>query len=375
VVGLGRATSAIASGDTVIIDGTKGRVLIHPTEETLRDYQARRTQFIEFARDLEELRGLPAETLDGHRITVFANIEFPEEIEAALDHGAEGIGLYRTEFLYAHGRPDERRHFQAYRSAVEQLDGRTLVVRTLDLGADKFAEARETPEVEPNPFLGCRSIRYCLQRPEAFRTQLRAILRATAYGPIKLMLPMITSLEEIRAAKAIIGEVMGELERERVPFDDRIPIGIMIEVPSAALVADVLATECAFLSIGTNDLIQYALAVDRMNERVAHLYQPAHPAVLRLLRLVIEAGHKAGVEVSMCGEMSGEALYTIPLLGLGLRTFSISPGSIPEVKKVMRSVTLRESAEVFEKITDFEDATRTDAFLRERAERIIPELF
>lgn len=373
VVGLGSATASIAGGDTVVLDGTKGRVIVHPTDETLREYQARRTQFVEFTRDLAELRALPAETLDGHKLTIHANIEFPEEIAAALDSGAEGIGLYRSEFLYTEGRPDEARHFRAYRRAVEELDGRTLVVRTLDLGADKFADSLR--QIEPNPFLGCRSIRYCFREPAEFRTQLRAILRASAYGPLKLMLPMISALSEVRAAKRIVFDVMEELEKEHVAFDDRIPIGIMVEVPSAALTADLLAKECAFLSIGTNDLVQYTLAVDRMNETVASLYQPAHPAVLRLIRGVIEAGYQHGVEVSMCGEMSGEVLYTIPLVGLGLRTFSISPGSIPEVKKVLRSVSLRESRKVVERVFEFAEASETDEYLRDKASRIIPQLF
>jgi phosphoenolpyruvate-protein phosphotransferase (PTS system enzyme I) len=373
VVGLGDITSCVAGGDQVVIDGTKGKVIVNPSEETLRVYQGRRQQFVEFTRDLAELRTLPAETLDGHKITILANIEFPEEVQSALENGAEGIGLYRTEFLYTEGRPDERRHFQAYRKAVEDLDGRPLVVRSLDLGADKFADTIN--QREPNPFLGCRSIRYCFQHPEEFKTQLRALLRATAYGPIKLMLPMITSLDEVRRAKLILQSVMEDLERENVPFDDKIPVGIMVEVPSAALIADVLAKEVAFLSIGTNDLIQYTLAVDRMNERVADLYQPAHPAVLRLIRMVIDAGHRSGIEVSMCGEMSGDVAYTIPLLGLGLRTFSISPGSVPEIKKVTRSITLRESVDVVERVFAFSEAQKTESYLRTRARRIVPQLF
>ncbi|GIW72885.1 MAG: phosphoenolpyruvate-protein phosphotransferase [Planctomycetota bacterium] len=375
VVGLGTASAEIASGDLVIIDGTRGRVIVNPDEETLKEYRARRRQFIEFTRDLAELRDLPAETRDGHRVTILANVEFPEEIGPALEAGAEGIGLYRTEFLYAEGQePDEEAHFRAYLRAVEECDNRPLVVRTLDLGADKVGAGMAAPR-EANPFLGCRSIRYCFQRPELFKTQLRAILRASAYGPIKLMLPMIASLEEVRKAKVIISDVMDELEQSHVPFDDRIPIGIMIEVPAAALIAEFLAREVAFFSIGTNDLVQYTLAVDRVNERVAELYQPAHPAILRLLLTVIEAGWRHGIEVSMCGEMSGEAIYTIPLIGLGLRTFSISPGTIPEVKKVTRSITLREAEEVVDRIFTFSDARQTDNYLREKARRIIPELF
>jgi phosphotransferase system enzyme I (PtsI) len=376
VVGLGNITSEAAGGDLVIVDGTRGKVIIAPDEATLKEYRDRERKFIEFERDLEELRDLPAETLDGHKITLYANIEFPEEIPAAIEAGAEGIGLYRTEFLYSGDEPpDEEVHFKAYKRAVEECNGRPLVIRTLDLGADKFAENRSILQFEPNPFLGCRSIRLCFQRVDLFKTQLRAILRASAYGPIKLMLPMIASVSEVRKAKLIIGDVKDDLEKEKVPFDDRIPIGIMVEVPSAAMIADFLADEVAFFSIGTNDLVQYTLAVDRVNEKVADLYQPAHPAILRLITEVIEAGTRAGIEVSMCGEMSGDVVYTIPLIGLGLRTFSISPKPIPEVKKVIRSITLREAVAEAEKIFGFRDAKQTDNYLREKAKRIIPQLF
>jgi phosphotransferase system enzyme I (PtsI) len=378
IVGLGDELSQVLSqapsDAVVILDGTKGKLIVQPDEETLKDYLAREKAFIEFERDLGELLGLPAETLDGHKVTLLANIEFPDEIEDAIAKGAEGIGLYRTEFLYTRNpEPDEETHFKAYKQAVELCGGRPLVIRTLDLGADKFSEG--AVRMEPNPFLGCRSIRLCFQRIDLFKTQLRAIFRASAYGPLKLMLPMISSLSEVRRAKLVINDVMDDLERERIVFDPKVPIGIMVEVPSAALLADFLAEEVSFFSIGTNDLVQYTLAVDRVNERVADLYQPAHPAILRLLHQVIEAGARQGVEVSMCGEMSGEVVYTIPLIGLGLRNFSISPGSIPEVKKVVRSTTLRESVEEAEKIFTFRDAKQTDNYLREKARRIIPQLF
>ncbi len=374
VVGLGNITSEVANGDLVILDGTHGKVIIQPDEETLREFRAKEKQFIEFERSLTELRHLPAETLDGHPLTLLANIEFPEEIATALENGAEGIGLYRTEFLYVTDpEPDEEVHFKAYRRGVEQLDGRPLVIRTLDLGADKFTEG--VLPIEPNPFLGCRSIRLCFVRIDLFKAQLRAILRATAYGPIKIMLPMITSLSEVRKAKVIINDVMEDLHREKVPFEEDVEIGIMVEVPSAALIADFLAAEVDFFSIGTNDLVQYTLAVDRVNERVADLYQPAHPAILRLILQVIEAGRRHGIDVSMCGEMSGEVVYTIPLLGLGLKTFSISPGTIPEVKKVIRSITQKEAVQVVERIFTFSEAKQTDNYLREKAKRIIPQLF
>jgi phosphoenolpyruvate-protein phosphotransferase (PTS system enzyme I) len=374
LVGLGNVTGQVAAGDLVILDGTRGKLIVQPDEATLKDYRAKEKAFIEFQRSLTDLRALPAETLDGHKISLYGNIEFPEEIEDALENGAEGIGLYRTEFLYTNNpEPDEEAHFKAYRQAVELCEGRPLVIRTLDLGADKFSD--RTVALEPNPFLGLRSIRLSFQRIDLFKTQLRAILRASAYGPIKLMLPMISSLAEVRKAKLIINDAMDDLEREKVVFDPKIPIGIMVEVPSAALLSDFLAEEVSFLSIGTNDLVQYTLAVDRVNEKVADLYQPAHPAILRLILTVIEAGMKHGVEVSMCGEMSGEVVYTIPLIGLGLRNFSISPASIPEVKKVIRSTTLREAADVAEKIFGFRDAKQTDNYLREKARRIIPQLF
>ncbi len=374
VVGLGTITSDVSGGDMVIIDGARGRVILQPDESTLKEYRSKQKVFIEFERSLAELRDLPAETLDGHKVTLLANIEFPDEIKTAIANGAEGIGLYRTEFLYVdHHDPDEETHFKTYKRAVEELKGRPITIRTLDLGADKFAEG--TIPGEPNPFLGLRSIRLCFQRIDLFKKQLRAILRATTFGPIKLMLPMITSLGEVRKAKIVINDVMEDLERERIAFDPDIPIGIMIEVPSAALIADFLAAEVDFFSIGTNDLVQYTLAVDRVNEKVADLYQPAHPAIFRLLHQVIEAGARHGVEVSMCGEMSGEVVYTIPLIGLGLRTFSISPPTIPEVKKVIRSVKLQDAAAEVERIFTFSEATQTERYLREKAKRIIPQLF
>ncbi|HVY62142.1 MAG TPA: phosphoenolpyruvate--protein phosphotransferase, partial [Planctomycetota bacterium] len=374
IVGLSNVTGQVAAGDVVIVDGTRGKLIVNPDEATLKDYRAKEKAFIEFERDLAELRDLPAETLDGHKITLLANIEFPSEIPDAIANGAEGIGLYRTEFLYVDNpEPDEETHFRAYRDAVRACEGRPLVIRTLDLGADKFLDSMI--RVEPNPFLGCRSIRYCFQRIDLFKTQLRAILRASADGPIKLMLPMISSLSEVRKAKLVINDVMDDLEREKILFDPKVPIGIMVEVPSAALLADFLAEEVSFFSIGTNDLVQYTLAVDRVNEKVADLYQPSHPAVLRLLLSVIEAGVKHGVDVSMCGEMSGEVKYTRPLIGLGLRNFSISPGSIPEVKQMTRATTLRGAVEEAETIFGFRDSKQIDNALREKARRVIPQLF
>ena len=374
VVGLKQITSDVSGGDPVLLYGAKGKLIIYPDEPTQRDYRNRRQRFTEFARDLRELRDLPAETLDGHTLRLQANIEYPDEIPSALEKGAQGIGLYRTEFLFDNDNPEpsEEEHYKAYSKAVELLQGRPLVIRTLDLGADKFTH-KEVGN-EPNPFLGCRSIRYCFERIDLFKTQLRAIYRASALGPMQIMLPMISSLSELKKARQIIRDVAEDLARERIPFREDLEVGCMVEVPSAALVSDMLAQESAFFSIGTNDLVQYTLAVDRTNERVAHLYQPAHPAVYRLIWAAVEAGQRNRIRVSVCGELAGEVTYIIPLIGMGVQELSMSAASIPEVKKVIRSITLRDARQVVETIKGFSDAQETEDFLRERVTKIVPEL-
>ena len=377
VVGLRTLTADIGGGDLLIIDGTRGVVVIGPDEEMLEEYRRRQASYREHEAALTaEIHELPSETTDGVAVRLMANIEFPDEITASLGYGAEGIGLYRTEFLYlAQMRPPtEEEHFEAYLKALSLLEGRPIVIRTLDLGADKFpAEAGGFQE--RNPILGCRSLRFCFRNMYLFRTQLRALLRASAFGDVRILFPMVASVEELRRAKMIVWELMDELEREGVDYNRALPLGAMVEVPAAALSADILAQEADFLSIGTNDLIQFTLAVDRGNENVASLYSPAHSAVLRLLKMVLEAGERSGTEVAMCGEMSGDVLFTVLLLGLGLRTFSITPALIPEVKRVVRSVSVSEAAGIAQKALHMSDPVQTITYLTDFTRRIAPDVF
>ena len=375
VVGVGTLTSDVSGGDIVVIDGTNGLVIINPDERTLAKYRALEADFISFKTRLAEVKDLPAETIDGAEVEIYANIGFPEEVESALSAGARGIGLYRTEFLFTGEsvRYDEESQFRAYMDVVRKMGDMPVVIRTLDLGADKAPESL-SQHPEANPFLGCRSIRYCLEKVDVFKTQLRAILRASAFGNIKIMLPMISSVEEVRRAKQVLADAMDELRERDLSFNEKVSLGIMIEAPSAALTADILAKEVDFFSIGTNDLIQYSLAVDRGNERVAPLYQPAHPAILRLVKQVIDTGHTYRIPVAMCGEMSAEVLYTILLLGIGLRAFSVTPVNIREVKKVIRSVTMKEAVEVANTALELTESKTTESFLREKTHRIVPQL-
>ena len=376
VVGLETATVDIFGGDRIIIDGNRGDVIVRPDETTIKEYQLIEKDFHVFEeRITSELKDLPAVTLDGREISILGNIEFPRDIIPNLNQGATGIGLYRTEFLFlgSNESPTEEEHFKAYAQAVQELGGKPLIIRTVDLGGDKFFPANSNTEL--NPFLGCRSIRYCLEHPDIFKTQLRAILRASALGNAKIMFPLISSLQELRKAKDIVKEVMEELNQKGIDFDKKIEIGIMIEVPSAAMVADDLAKEVDFFSIGTNDLIQYTMAVDRGNEKVAHLYSPAHPAILKLLRMAITAAEENNIKIGICGEMGGEVEYTILLLGLGLREFSVAPAMIiPEVKKIIRSVTYERAKEAAETVCSYNDPAKTIEYLRNIVREIIPEL-
>ena len=376
VVGLETATVDVFGGDRVIIDGNRGNVIVRPDEETIKEYQLIEKDFHVFEEKLtSELKDLPAVTLDGREIMILGNIEFPRDITPNLNQGAVGIGLYRTEFLFlgSSESPTEEEHFKAYSQAVQELGNKPLIIRTVDLGGDKFFPANSNTEL--NPFLGCRSIRYCLEHPNIFKLQLRAILRASALGNAKIMFPLISSLQELLKAKDIVKEVMEELNQEGINFDEKIEIGVMIEVPSAAMVADDLAKEVDFFSIGTNDLIQYTMAVDRGNEKVAHLYSPAHPAILKLLKMTINAAKKNNIKIGICGEMGGEIEYTILLLGLGLREFSVAPAMIiPEVKKIIRSVTYERAKEAAETVCSYDDPAKTIKYLRNIVREIIPEL-
>ena len=374
VVGLKEISRKVANGDTLVIDGYAGEVIVNPDGKVLSAYRRKAKYSERFFNELQEEISWPAETLDGYEITLSANIELPEEISTALEWGARGVGLYRTEFLYESGVPDEEMHLKTYRKAVKALRGRELVIRTLDAGADKFHEEFVGFE-EPNPFLGCRSIRLCLQKPELFRGQVRAALRVSVYGPVKIMLPMISTVEELRHAKEIIADVREELTREGIEMAPRVPVGIMVEVPSIALIIDRVADEVDFFSIGTNDLVQYSLAVDRVNEHVAHLYQPAHPGILRLIKEVIAASNRAGIQVSICGEMCSEPAYVLLLMGLGLRHFSLSPIAIPTVKRIIRQVTITEASEVAEQCLNFEQASESEVLLSRRASKLLPDFF
>ena len=377
VVGLETISTDLSGGDPIIIDGNRGQVIISPDERTSREYREReRAHQRQEAELIQELKDLPAVTSDGREVKLLGNIEFPREIAASLYYGAEGIGLYRTEFLYLSSDqpPTEREHFEAYSQAVRELDGRPIVIRTLDLGADKFATFGDEPAHEANPILGCRSIRYCFRNLNTFRMQLRAILRASAFGNARVLFPLITSLSELRRAKSIVAEVMEDLDAEGIPFNKDIPIGIMIEVPSAALMADVLAKECDFFSIGTNDLVQYALAVDRGNEQVAHLYSPGHPAILRLLKMAVDAAVANDIHVSLCGEMGSEFIYTVLLIGMGVAEFSVAPPAIvPELKRVVRSINYQEATQVVAEALDAPDAAEVMQILRQRTKDIMPE--
>jgi phosphoenolpyruvate-protein phosphotransferase (PTS system enzyme I) len=376
VVGLGNVTSAIAGGDIVIIDGTRGMVIVDPDPEQLVEHEEYVRQHARFEAELAGLAHLPAITLDGHCVQLMGNIEFPAEIDESIARGAEGIGLYRTEFLYmaSEVEPTEDDHYAAYADAVQRLNGKPLIIRTLDLGADKYVYGKG-PSKEANPFLGDRSIRMCLHNLPMFKAQLRAILRASVDGDVRIMFPMISTIMELRQAKLVLNDVMEELEDEGIPFKRDLPVGMMVEVPSAALMANNFAREVAFFSIGTNDLIQYTLAVDRTNEKVAGLFTPAHPAVLALIRDVIRAANRHGISVSVCGEMAGEPIYTLLLLGLGLNNFSMNGPDVPEVKKIIRSTTAEHARQVARKVLSFDSERQVSHYLREETRKIIPEAF
>jgi len=375
VVGLTDITAEVSAGDTIIIDGNHGVVIINPDEASLEEHRKVEIHRLEIETERAALQELPAQTLDGHLISLMANIEFPMEVDEALRRGAEGIGLYRTEFLYlaSDHEPSEEEHYGSYADALLRLKNRPLVIRTVDLGADKYTQSKAT-NPERNPFLGDRSIRMCLHDIPMFKRQLRAIMRASVLGDVRIMFPMITTLIELRQAKMLLNDVMEELEDEGVSYNRDIPVGMMIEVPSAALMAEKFAREVNFFSIGTNDLVQYTLAVDRTNERVAGLFCPGHPAVLSLVRDVIRKGSRT-ISVSMCGEMAGEPLYTLLLLGLGLTTFSMNAPDIPEVKKIIRSTTMEHARAVARRVMTFDSERQVMHYLRDETRKIDPEAF
>jgi phosphoenolpyruvate-protein phosphotransferase (PTS system enzyme I) len=376
VVGLKDASGKVQSGQYALLDGVNGVLIINPTDQTLFEYgQLERKQ----ATLLERLRDMqlkPAITLDGQRVSLSANIEQPADTEAVKESGADGVGLFRTEFLFINRErlPDEEHQYQAYREAAAALKPMPIVIRTLDLGGDKFLAHMPVP-TEMNPFLGWRAIRFCLQQRDIFREQLRAILRASAEGNVKMMYPMISGLDELNQANALVEEYKAELRAENIPFDENLEIGAMIETPSAVIVADSLAKRLKFFSIGTNDLIQYSLAVDRLNERIAHLYEPTHPAIVRLIKATVDAAHKHNIRVSVCGEMAGDPVLAPLLLGLGVDELSVAPPLVPAVKFLIRRLKMTEAKELAAFALECESAGEILARCQELARQIAPSLF
>jgi phosphotransferase system enzyme I (PtsI) len=376
VVGLKHASQEIQTGQYALLDGFNGILIINPTDQTLFEYGQIIRKQVSLQEKLRDLQDKPAVTLDGHRIILAANLAQPKDTEDVLANGAEGVGLFRTEYLFINRPtlPSEEEQFQAYRQVATALKPNPVIIRTLDLGGDKFVSHLQLP-LEMNPFLGWRAIRFCLQETVIFRAQLRAILRASVEGNVKMMYPMVSRVEELNQANALVEECKAELRKEGVPFDERLEIGAMIEIPSAVLVADALARRVQFLSLGTNDLIQYTLAVDRMNERVAHLYEPTHPAILRLIKATVDAAHKQNIWVGVCGEMAGDPILTPLLLGLGVDELSATPALVAPVKFLIRRLKMNEARALAEFALNCELSAEILARAQSLARDIAPSLF
>ena len=374
VVGAVSVLEYARRGKTIIVDGIVGDVIVSPTKKHIEEYTQKRQAYSYYVKELLSAADLPAETRDGFRVAIEANIESPDDISTAIRHGARGIGLYRTEFLFIHSQkiPTEEEHFRTYRTVAERIAPGSATVRTIDIGGEKLVDAVALPP-QLNPALGLRAIRLSFSRPDMFKQQIRGILRASFYGNLKIMFPMISGVEELRRGREVVEECKRELVKEGVPINDEIEVGIMIEVPSAALTADVLARECDFFSIGTNDLIQYSIAIDRANEEVAYLYNPLHPAVLRSIKMIVEAAHANRVRVGVCGEMAGEPLYGLMLLGLGVDELSMNPISIPAVKKIVRNSRLCESLEIARKALEFKTSAETEAYIHRVMSKRYPQ--
>ena len=366
VVGSKTITDEVNQGDMVIVDGLTGEVIVDPTSDEVIAYENKRERFFEDKKELQKLRDEETVTVDGVHAELAANIGTPNDLSGVIENGAEGIGLYRTEFLYM-GRdqlPTEDEQFEAYKEVIQSMDGKRVVVRTLDIGGDKELPYLDLPD-EMNPFLGYRAIRLCLDQPEIFRPQLRALLRASVYGKLNIMFPMVATIQEFRDAKAILLEEKENLTNEGVDVSDDIEIGIMVEIPSTAALADVFAKEVDFFSIGTNDLIQYTMAADRMSERVSYLYQPYNPAILRLVKQVIEASHKENKWTGMCGEMAGDETAIPILLGLGLDEFSMSASSVLKARRQIKGLSKNEMSELAERAVDCATTEEVEALVRE----------
>lgn len=377
VVGVGSFLSDVSGGETIVIDGNRGEVIIDPDEPNLQRYRDSEQRFRSVAERLQQLRPLTCETQDGVRIKVLGNIEFPEEVKYCIEQGADGIGLYRTEFLYLEKnvRPTEDDHYDAYCKVIEATGDHPVVIRTLDLGADKVpGNFQDIIPNRINPVLGLRSIRVCLQNLDLFRTQLRAILRAAVNGDVRIMFPMVSTLLELRQARMILADVVDDLEEQQIPFKRDVPVGMMVEVPAAVMLAEEFAREVDFLSIGTNDLIQYTLAVDRSDPAVANLYKSGDPSILRMIRLVVEAGKRNGIPVTVCGQMSSDAAFVPLLIGMGLRQISVTPHVIPELKEVIRNITIEQTEEIAGHAESMEVARDVENYLRGELQKICPDL-
>jgi phosphoenolpyruvate-protein phosphotransferase (PTS system enzyme I) len=375
VIGVPRLTKMIDNDEVIIVDGYEGSVVVNPTPAMISEYRSRVSRHEEAEQRLLENRPLPSVTKDNRQIALHANIELIEELDDANRFGAEGIGLYRSEFLYISKSPDlpsEDEHFIMYKRLIESLAPSPVVIRTFDLGGKKLA-AQIIGSKEDNPVLGLRALRLCMKHRDMFKTQLRALLRASAYGNLRIMFPLVSGVQELRQVKTLVRELRQDLDAEGVAYNKNLPIGIMIEVPSAAMIADLLATEADFFAIGTNDLIQYSLAIDRSNENVSYLYEPLHPALLRLIKGVIDAGKRAGIPVSMCGEMAADPIYAIVLLGLGLEIFSMNPSNIPVIKNVVRSVRYRDCRRIAEIALQKKTAQEIEEFVIESVAMRFPE--
>src|SRR5688572_114985 len=376
VVGLRSAMDEAREGETALVDGTRGVAVFDPEPEVLEEHRRKQQRYEELNANLASLRDTPCVTQDGRAVTLGANLEVPEELPGILEQGADGIGLYRTEFFYLSRRslPTEEVQYETYRSIVEAMAPRPVTIRTLDVGGDKFASYLGTP-VERNPFLGMRGLRFSLLHEEIFRTQLRAILRATAFGNVRIMFPMVVGVEELRKARAIVARAREQLAKEGAPMAESVPLGVMVETPASVFAIDLLAREADFVSIGTNDLIQYTLAVDRGNESIADLYEPLHPAVLRAIRTVVEAGQRYGIRVGICGEMAGEPLYAVVLTGLGVIDLSVSPYLIPEIKTILRASTYEEAVGLAQSCMELSTPTEVRAVVTDFMCRRFPQYF
>lgn len=376
VVGLKNASEELETGQYALLDGINGVIIINPTDQTLFEYGQIMIKQDTLLESLRDILREPAITLDGHHVLLSANIEQAADAEQVKANGAEGVGLFRTEYLFLNRGhlPGEEQQYQSYREAAAALKPLQVVIRTLDLGGDKFLAHMRVP-TELNPFLGWRAIRISLQERDVFRAQLRAILRASADGNVKMMFPMISGLDEINQANALVEEYKAELRHEGIPFDEHLEIGAMIETPSSAIVADSLAKRVSFFSIGTNDLIQYSLAVDRMNEKIAHLYEPSHPAIVRLIRMIVDAAHQHGIRVSVCGEMAGDPVLAPLLLGLGVDELSVAPPLVPQIKFIIRRLRLSDARQLASFALSCEAAAEILARCQDLARRIAPNLF